>query len=403
LNGGNQSIEALFQRYINNTCSDEDIKRLLQYFDEGNNEELLKGLIKNQNSESQLTGDYQELLDTTLKKIKQDITIDPEGIPATIIPLYKKLWFRVGVAVILASLISTMLLYVLKPKGEKAIAQNREVKEQPRDVPPGINSAVLTLDNGTSIKLDSTANGTLAQQGNTYVQKMGGQIAYNKKGDDMNAKPVYNTVTTARGNQYQLILSDGSKVWLNAASSIHFPTFFAGNERKVEITGEVYFEVAKDAAKPFKVEFSTSSGQSAQVEVLGTDFDVNAYSDNADTKTTLLEGKVKITRAAQTQMLSPGQQALLSANMIALNKDVDVSQAVAWKDGFFMFNNTDLQTIMKQATRWYNIEVNYEGKMASEGFTGKISRNVPLSEFLKILEMNDLHVKKEGRKITIVS
>jgi ferric-dicitrate binding protein FerR (iron transport regulator) len=198
-----------------------------------------------------------------------------------------------------------------------------------------------------------------------------------------------------------VILADGSKVWLNAASSIHFPSYFTGNERKVEITGEAYFEVAKDAAKPFRVEFNNQSGEKGEIEVLGTHFNVNAYPEEEDIKTTLLEGSVKIKRGRNVLMLAPGQQAEVASDNITLKNDVILSQVVAWKDGFFVFNNSDIKIIMRQVARWYDVEVEFEGKIPSEGFTGKVSRNVPLSKFIKVLELNDVNVKTEGRKIII--
>jgi ferric-dicitrate binding protein FerR (iron transport regulator) len=217
----------------------------------------------------------------------------------------------------------------------------------------------------------------------------------------MNVKPVYNTITTANGNQYQLILTDGSKVWLNAASSIRFPTSFTGNERKVEITGEVYFEVAKDPIKPFKVDFKNKEGEINEIEVLGTHFNVNAYADEPDMKTTLLEGSVKIKAANKIQMLTPGQQASITSGGIEVKRNVDIEHVMAWKNGYFLFDNTDIYTLMRQVSRWYNVDVKYEGRITEDGFSGKILRDVPLSKFIKVLELNDVKVRTEGREIIV--
>ena len=219
----------------------------------------------------------------------------------------------------------------------------------------------------------------------------------------MNATPVYNTITTANGNQYQLILSDGSRVWLNAASSIRFPTSFSGYERKVEITGEAYFEVAKNAAKPFKVDFKNKAGEKDEIEVLGTHFNVNTYTDEPEMKTTLLEGSVKITAANKMQMLAPGQQARLTINGIELKKNVDLDQVMAWKNGYFLFDNTDIYTLMRQISRWYNIEVIYEPNVKNDVFFGEIERKAELNEVLKILEVGDLHFKLNGHKLTVTN
>jgi len=289
--------------------------------------------------------------------------------------------------------------YFLHEKKEIIVAHNSHIRTI-QDIPAGSNNAVLTLDNGATIVLDTAANGTLANQGNIKVLKMNGQLAYNKTGN-MNVKPVYNTITTANGNQYQLILIDGSKVWLNAASSIRFPTSFTGTERKVEITGEAYFEVTKNPNKPFRVDFKNEAGEKDEIEVLGTHFNVNTYGDEPDMKTTLLEGSVKIKAGNKIQMLSPGQQALLSSNGIEIKKNVDLDQVMAWKNGYFLFDNTDIYTLMRQVSRWYNVEVSFEGKVTPDGFSGKISRNVPLSKFIKVLELNDVNVRSEGRKLTL--
>jgi transmembrane sensor len=163
------------------------------------------------------------------------------------------------------------------------------------------------------------------------------------------------------------------------------------------LRGEGYFEVAKNALMPFHVKVDHMT-----IEVLGTHFNVNAYSEEPDIETTLLEGSIKIKKAGKVQILSPGEQAKFTSSGIFLNKNADLQQVMAWKEGFFLFDNTDIYTLMRQVARWYDVEVNFEGKIAVEGFTGKISRNVPLSKFLKVLELNEMHIKTEGKKITII-
>lgn len=402
-----KNVENLFKRYLENKCTPDEIRKLLQYFDAGENEKLLRELIHKQsvafNDIPPFSDDaINPITDVVFSKMKNAIASDLKANQVRVVPFYRRSWFRASAAAVLLFMISSSAFYLFSHKKENVVAQN-EIHIRAKDIPPGTNSAVLTLDDGTTIKLDSAANGTLAQQGNMKVRKINGEIAYNKAGKGtVNTKPVYNTITTANGNEYQLILADGTKVWLNAASSIRYPASFSGDERRVEITGEVYFEVAHDPSKPFKVQFNTATDGAGEVEVLGTHFDVNAYPDEENIKTTLLEGSVKIKKANNIQMLSPGQQAVLTSNTILLKKDIDVSQVVAWKDGFFMFNNTDLQTIMRQMARWYNVDVNFEGKINSEGYSGKISRAVPLSKFLKVLELNGLDIKTKGRKVTII-
>jgi len=401
---GKKDIKKLFQKYIDNGCSPVEIEMLLRYFSDAENEDLLKSLIKKEstfNDEIMNDSDHSVLLNETYEKIKSAITRNKRQNQAIVVPFYKQIWFRAAAVVVFLFLTGATAFFYFNRQQDKVIAHIEEI-HQDKDIQPGKNSAVLTLSNGTQILLDSAVNGALAQQGNMRVLKFNGRIAYKADEGNSNVKPVYNTITTTRGNEYLLILADGTKAWLNAASSIHFPTAFSGNERKVEITGEVYFEVAHDRSKPFKVEFSNATGEKGEVEVLGTHFDLNAYPDETNIKTTLLQGSVKVSQSDKIQMLSPGQQAIISSDKITLKKDIDVAQITAWKNGYFLFNNTDIQSIMRQVSRWYDIDVSFEGKIPSDGFTGKILRNVPLSKFLKVLEMNDVKVRRDGRNVTVI-
>ncbi len=400
----NKTIELLFRRYLKNECTPHEIKILLEYFGAGENEALLKKLIHEQSEEyrSATDGSYQvpeHLLETSFANIKN--TISSENKKVFSLPFYKQKWFRVSAAAAVIFLVSTTAFYFLHKRSETIVALEKPTVPVIKDIPPGKDNAVLTLGDGTTIVLDSAANGALAQQGNIKVLKINGQIAYNKTDSKMDRKPVYNTITTANGNQYQLILTDGSKVWLNAASSIRFPTAFTGDERKVEITGEAYFEVAKDATKPFRVEFKSKSGENEEVEVLGTHFNVNAYEDEPEMKTTLLEGSVRIKNGDGIKMLAPGQQARITSKGIEIKNNIDLDQVVAWKNGYFVFNSVDIYTLMRQVQRWYDVDVSFEGKVSEDGYTGKISRDVPLSKFLHVLELNEVHIKTEGRKVVI--
>jgi len=271
----------------------------------------------------------------------------------------------------------------------------------PHDRPPGGNVAMLTLSDGSIIALDSARTGPLTQQGNTKIAKLNnGQLAYKT----LNEKPtalLYNTLTTPRGGQYRLILPDGTGVWLNAASSITYPTAFAGDERVVRITGEVYFEVQKDPTHPFKVTFNPGA-DSGSVEVLGTHFNINAYSDEATVKTTLLEGSVRVVSKAAT-LLKPGQQAQLdNTGHAAVFADVDLDEVIAWKNGRFHFEDADIRTVMRQIARWYDVEVAFEGKITTEKFVGDIPRNSRLTEVFKILELSNVHFKVEDKKVTVI-
>jgi hypothetical protein len=257
------------------------------------------------------------------------------------------------------------------------------------------------LANGKNIFLTDAHNGQLARDGQALINKTrDGKIVYSNNDDSVKI-PVYNILTTPRGGQYLLILADGTKAWLNAASSIKYPTVFTGNERKVEITGEVYFEVAHNAAKPFKVVANEQI-----VEVLGTHFNVNAYTDEPAIKTTLLEGKVKVIHNEKIAFLLPGQQAQVSNGAVSANinvlDQVDMDEAVAWKSGLFQFNKASIESILRQVARWYNVEISYNNDQKPvKTFTGNISRNISLAQLLQILSYTGNRFEIDGRKIIV--
>ncbi|WP_207514600.1 FecR family protein [Longitalea luteola] len=287
------------------------------------------------------------------------------------------------------------------------------------DVAPGTNKAVLTLADGTTIDLDNAANGMIAKQDNAEVLKPEeGQLVYSPDDSNKGEGPLsWNSLATPRSGQYQLALPDGSKVWLNAQSSIHYPIAFRGNERRVQITGEVYFEVAHNPKMPFIVEKGDM-----RVEVLGTHFNVNAYNDESAIKTTLLEGKVKVVKGGsvrstsavndQTAILRPGEQAVIPAgsartkqsvnNQIQVRK-TDVDDVVAWKNGLFHFENADVRTVMRQLARWYDVEVVYQGaSVKNDPLFVEISRNTRLSDVLKVLEESgSAKFSIQGRKVIV--
>jgi hypothetical protein len=270
------------------------------------------------------------------------------------------------------------------------------------DVKPGKNGALLTLSDGRQVLLDSLSNGVVAVQANAAVQLKDGRLLYEKTGGTSpgNAEAIaYNTMSTPRGRQFQLVLPDGTKVWLNAASSLRYPTSFTGNDRKVEINGEAYFEVAKDVQRPFLVKIN----EETEVEVLGTDFNVNAYRDEPVIATTLLEGAVRVVLKKKVQLLSPGQQVQVKGTGLKLIKEADVAQAVAWKNGAFSFVNADLPTVMRQVARWYNVDVEYKGAIPAGEFNGKIGNSLTLDQLLKGLAKTRINYRIEnGNKILIL-
>lgn len=289
-------------------------------------------------------------------------------------------YWKAAAAIVL--LASSVFLFrnITHPEQTAAVQANEERFQY--DAGPGGNKAVLTLADGSVIVLNEAGNGVLADQGGTSVSKTEeGQLVYDASAGPAIHKIAYNTISIPRGGQYQITLPDGTKVWLNSSSSLTFPTAFTGKERKVELTGEAYFEAAKD-----KIPFIVRSG-SQQIEVLGTHFNVMAYKDEAGIKTTLLEGSVKVSHLTShiSHLLKPGQQALMKSSTIKV-AEVDTEEAVAWKNGMFQFNNTDMQTVMRQLERWYNVEAD-EDNMPQKRFNGIISRDVPLSQVLKMMEV----------------
>jgi transmembrane sensor len=316
------------------------------------------------------------------------------------VPLFVKYkWLAIAAAFVVISSLTILFFNNESPKEQIA---NVNPKPAKNTIVPGSNNAVLTLANGNQISLNDKENGVLASQSGVIITKnKDGQLQYQIKAD---APAGINTISTPRGGQYQLILVDGTKVWLNAASSITFPTQFNGAERKVEIIGEAYFEVAKNANKPFKVK-----SKNQIIEVLGTHFNVNTYDDEASNKTMLLEGSISISKITNgaiqttgTKILKPGQQASVSANQSQINIAIaDGDEAIAWKNGYFKFNKADIQTIMRQVSRWYNVDVEYIGEMNKDLFVGKINRSEHVEEVLSILERSKINVAVKGKTIII--
>src|SRR6185503_18584225 len=276
-----------------------------------------------------------------------------------------RLWPRIAAAASILIFLSVGGYFLLRKQPNKTDAANYSALKQ--DAAPGGNKAVLMLANGKSIVLNDAKNGKLAEQGAVAIDKTSdGQIVYNTHGASVHAasKIAYNTMTTPRGGQYHLTLADGTNVWLNAASSLKYPVVFTGGERKVELTGEAYFEVVHNNAKPFRV---VTNGET--IEDIGTHFNVFAYGDEKAVKTTLLEGAVKVSTAASSVFLKPGQQS--SVNQKEAKIDVasaNIDEAVAWKNGLFEFNRADIPTVMRSLGRWYDLDIAYDGNIPQRRF-----------------------------------
>ncbi|WP_343690432.1 FecR domain-containing protein [Chitinophaga sp.] len=262
------------------------------------------------------------------------------------------------------------------------------------DVQPGKSGAMLTLANGQVIALDSTGNGVIANQNGTTVTLKNGSLAYNA---DKAAAVSYNMIRTPNARQFKLVLPDGTTVWLNAGSSLKYPTAFTGKERIVTISGEAFFDVAKDAAHPFVVEVTDQ----LKVQVLGTQFNINAYTDEKQINTTLLQGSVKVNKGAASVILQPGQQAQVKEG-ITVNNHINTAQVTAWKDGVFNFDDLGVEAVMRQLARWYDIEVVYEQGIPTNRFYGEIGRNLSLAQVLEGLKMSGVHFKIDGKRLIVL-
>jgi transmembrane sensor len=301
-------------------------------------------------------------------------------------------WSAVAAAILM--IVSVMYFLNLGKPHKPPVTETPAIVQY--DVAPGQFKAKLTLADGSSVVLDSAAKGELVKQGSTTVLNKDGQLVYQKKGKSVVV--MYNTLTTDKGQIYATLLSDGSKVWLNSQSSIRYPVAFDGGIRKVEIKGEAYFEVASSPERPFIV-----SVNGMEVAVTGTHFNINSYDNEPDIKTTLLEGRVQVTKGSDVFVLAPGQEARLNKQSQQLNmvNDVDVDEAVAWRYGYFQFNDADLQTVLRNLVRWYDVTIEFKGAIPEKRFWGKISKTNNLSQVLATLETSGVHFTIQGKKIIV--
>ncbi|HJT73554.1 MAG TPA: FecR domain-containing protein [Chitinophaga sp.] len=388
------TFEILLEKYLTGSLTQEEKGLFLQLAEEPANRTILEEALK----EAMLTDKYLFPVPAvqTERFIEQlTLALHEQETRARVVPFYRRWQTAAAIALLLGV---GAYLYISNGSSTAPI----QVVQGPRpahDANPGQNGAILTLDDGSQVVLDSTNNGVVATQNGAKVVLNNGQLSYNK-GTTRNERS-YNTMTTPKGRQFKLVLPDGTKVWLNAASSLRYPTAFTGSERNVEITGEAYLEVAQMANMPFKV---TVNNQ-LDVLVLGTSFNINAYQDEKMIRTTLLSGSVQVS-APDTKtpvVLQPGHQASLHPSGKLTVSTADEEQILAWKNGYFHFDRADIQTIMRQIARWYDVEVIYED-IPEKNFSGTIPRNVNVSKVFKILELTgNVHFSIDGNKITVRS
>jgi len=300
--------------------------------------------------------------------------------------------------------IAASVILLIGAFGIYKIINNKQSKQPPiaindqSGIQPGSNKATLTLSNGSVIDLVSAPNGLIKGDSGTIINKSkDGEILYNDS-STISSAASYNILTTPKGGQYKVQLPDGSKVWLNAASSLKYPTAFATSERIVELNGEGYFEITKDRTKPFKVKLADGS----EVKVLGTHFNIMAYENEKSKDVTLLEGSVEITKGNDEQNLTPGQQGRIVSSKIILVNAADTDEATGWKNGQFIFHDADIQSIMRQVARWYDVDIKYESTN-TQHFNATISRKEPVLRLLHILEeTGQIHFKTENKTIYVL-
>jgi hypothetical protein len=380
-------LNRMIKRYVAGTATAEEILFIEAYY---------KHLDKEANILDQLKEEELEILgEVGFQRVLANINQPTKNRKS--IPFYK----YIAAAVVFIAFISGFLYF----SKDRVITQNTLlVKKEKIDVLPGVDKAILTLSDGSKIVLDDAKNEKIVEKAGLVISKTtDGQLLYKVSSTlPKSATIAYNTIATSKGNQYQVLLPDGTKVWLNAASSLKYPEVFTGNERKVILSGEAYFEVAKNKDMPFRVQ-----SRNQDVQVLGTHFNINSYSDDQSIKTTLLEGAIKVSNANFSKILKPGEQSLVENNglgNINVIKNIDVDGEIAWKKGLFSFNNVALKTILIQLERWYDIKIDYQS-IPDKRYNGMVPRKSNLSEVLNMLELTgNISFKiEEGRRLKVIS
>ena len=398
-------LHRLLHQYLNGLISEVDCIELLDYIDHAGTDEIadavnvdLVDLEKSPQFDEQRTDELLQRIQSDFR-FKESSQVKKEQ--TNVISLYKNRWLQIAAACFL--LLTGGALYIWQQSKSKANTDQLAVSNK-RPIVPGSNKAFLTMANGKVILLSNATNGVLAKTNSGNVSKIrNGQIVYNTL-DAANTNKSQsigdNILTTPKGGEYEVVLPDGTKVWLNAGSSLSYPVTFAGNDRQVKLTGEAYFEVAKNKDKPFYVNINN-----VQVRVLGTHFNIEAYSEDEEIKATLLEGAVLVSKNKIHSTLAPGQQAVInnnSNNIVVSTADID--DVMAWKNGYFIFDHDNIQCIMKKVSRWYDVDVVYQGNFNDLKFGGTFYRSKSIEELLQHLEsVGNIHLTTKGRRIIVMN
>ncbi|NML36901.1 FecR family protein [Chitinophaga sp. G-6-1-13] len=383
-------LSTLITRYLHEELSEEETAQLWETLREGHGQEAwneaLLALLQDKDKHGHANTERMEQIYASIRPVDTPV-----------VSLARRRWmYPAAAAVILAVVLVTAAFW--RSRGPQPPLADHPAAPV-HEVMPGGNKAMLTLADGSTITLDSAGNGALAQQGNVQVvQVNNGQLAYQASGSHAAGAVQYNTLAIPRGGQFRVTLPDGTNVWINAASTLRYPTAFSGTDRTVELTGEAYFEVAKMPEKPFHVKV-----RNMDVQVLGTHFNVMAYTEETSVQTTLLEGAVKVHTAGAETALRPGQQLRMEqTGQLSVVNHADLDEIIAWKNGYFQFNHEKLPGVMRQIARWYDVDIAYEGNIPDREFGGKISRNSSIEEVLRILELSKIHFRIEKKKIIVI-
>lgn len=387
--------------------SEADREALEQWLQQKQQHQEWRALLQEGDGLSALNKEYAGFKAAAAQELeafhrKRQLQQETATIPRRI-PFLRRPWLPYAAAVLL------LLLGVWYFRPVKQTAPATVASKETKAVTPGKEGAVLTLADGSKILLDSVGNGIVAHQSGAELSVEDGQLAYKKTGAAA-PEETFNTLVTPRGRQFKIILPDGTMAWLNAASSIRFPTQFTKDVRRVDISGEVYFEAASVTKGGQPVPFVVNADNRFEVRVLGTRFNVNAYTDEPSLNTTLLEGKVAVAMnrrsGKQEIILRPGDQAALTMHGDIVGKiqvkPADIGKVMAWKNGVFDFEDARIDEVMRQLKRWYDIEVKYESGVPDIQFVGKMTRDIPLSGLLIALEKSNVHFRLEGRTLIVM-
>ena len=383
-----EKIRELSQKWMDGSISPEEKIFLFSWYDSFDDTEL------------ELDPEQARLFNLLQQDMLKDIRERLGHPPA---PVKKMRFIRLAAAAAAIIVLAAGGWYFTRGNGHTTPVAAATPRPYRQDIQAGSDKAMLTLADGSTIDLDNASAGSLTTQGSAQINKTGdGRITYTATAPS--EEKTYNILSTPKGGQYRLTLQDGTQVWLNAGSSIRYPTAFSGKERRVEVTGEAYFDVARNPEMPFRVSVRGFTSTNTEIEVLGTQFNVNAYSDEPDMKTTLLEGAVRLITPTASTTLRPAQQAILgSSGEMRTTPMSDPDETIAWKEGAFEFDHADIAAVMRQISRWYDVDVVYQGPVPADRFSGRFPRKTSLAGVLKIMNISGVQLMAENKKIIIRS